>query len=32
MLCWEMRIWDDKVLLAAIHRAWGGELHRQFDL
>lgn len=30
-LSWERRIWDGEVLLAAIHRAWGGELHPQFD-
>ncbi len=30
-LAWERRLWSGDALLASIHRAWGGELHPQFD-
>lgn len=30
-LAWERRLWSGEQLLASIHRAWGGELHPQFD-
>jgi hypothetical protein len=30
-LTWERRLWNGDTLLAVIHRAWGGELHPQFD-
>lgn len=30
-LTWERRHWDGAQLLASLHRAWGGELHPQFD-
>jgi len=28
---WVRRLWSGGELLASIHRAWGGELHPQFD-
>lgn len=30
-LAWERRLWTGDQLLASIYRAWGGELHPQFD-
>ncbi|GHC97313.1 hypothetical protein [Novosphingobium pokkalii] len=30
-LAWERRLWRGEDLLGSIHRAWGGELHPQFD-
>jgi len=30
-LAWERRVWDGAELLRSICRAWGGELHPQFD-
>jgi hypothetical protein len=30
-LNWERKSWDGKILLSSIYRAWGGELHPQFD-
>ena len=30
-LTWERRLWDGEQLLTSIHRAWGCELHPDFD-